>query len=58
MSSAPDELSMQAGQLPTPDGSKILVVVPLWAWRRGARREVFWPYPESRQPAPDPAPPP
>jgi hypothetical protein len=30
MSSAPDELSMQAGQLPMPDGSKVLFVTPLW----------------------------
>lgn len=30
MSSAPDELSMQAGLLPMPDGSKVLFVTPLW----------------------------
>ena len=30
MFSPPDELSMHAGQLPTPDGSKVLFVTPLW----------------------------
>ena len=34
MSSAPDELSMQAGQLPTPDGTKVLFVTPLWTGDR------------------------
>jgi hypothetical protein len=34
MSSAPDELSMQAGQLPTPDGTKIAFLTVLWTGKR------------------------